>query len=324
MCNTLKHPRHNKPNWESFPSSTAYKEIFERWRPTFNKQKLTLDWSKNTSLKKVFATDIVHNLKFLGLCMQEWKRKKNCENEKRKKNVGGNKTTGWRSLSKTGWRTDALRLTGDVASGCGRLWFPDLSLKGLTSDASPHPCLHPSIHLFIHPSLPLSFLFAFGVNKFCFPLDPLEGPWSSHLFIQEIKKKNARNPSHVQDVEPCEGQCEDERTDRSKSGEETARTADRALTTENNRRGWKGCTESWKVVTASKEICDEWNEVEKMNLLFPPCKWWCNIHFYYILNNKKNLHFQLFWKDCYLMCQQIWATCTITVLLKWWKRKRLQ
>lgn len=194
----------------------------------------------------------------------------------KKKNVGGNKTTGWRSLSKTGWRTDALRLTGDVASGCGRLWFPDSSLKGLTSDASPHPCLHP----FIHPSLPLSFLFAFGVNKFCFPLDPLEGPWSSHLFIQrdarrrvkkhkEIFLKNARNPSHVQDVEPCEGQCEDERTDRSKSGEETARTADRALTTENNRRGWKGCTESWKVVTASKEICDEWNEVEKMNLLFP-------------------------------------------------------
>lgn len=197
MCNTLKHPRHNKPNWESFPSSTAYKEIFERWRPTFNKQKLTLDWSKNTSLKKVFATDIVHNLKFLGLCMQEWKRKKNCENEKRKKNVGGNKTTGWRSLSKTGWRTDALRLTGDVASGCGRLWFPDSSLKGLTSDASQHPCLHPSIHLFIHPSLPLSFLFAFGVNKFCFPLDPLEGPWSSHLFIQRDVRRRVKKHKEI-------------------------------------------------------------------------------------------------------------------------------
>lgn len=92
------------------------------------------------------------------------------------------------------------------------------------------------------------------------------GGWKN---IKKFFFKNARNPSHVQDVEPCEGQCEDERTDRSKSGEETARTADRALTTENNRRGWKGCTESWKVVTASKEICDEWNEVEKMNLLFP-------------------------------------------------------
>lgn len=59
-------------------------------------------------------------------------------------------------------------------------------------------------------------------------------------------------------------------------------------------------------------------------IYFSPCKWWCNIHFYYILNNKKILHFQLFWKDCYLMCQTIWATCTITVLLKWWKLKRLQ
>lgn len=196
---------------------------------------------------------------------------------------------------------------GDVASGCGRLWFPDSSLKGLTSDAPPHPWLHPSIHPFIHPSLSFSFLFAFGVYKFCFPLDPLEGPWSSHLFIQrdarrrmkkhkEIIKKNARNPSHVQDVEPCEGQCEDERTDRSKSGEETARTADRALTTENNRRGWKGCTESWKVVTASKEICDEWNEVKKRIYFPPPCKWWCNIHFYYILNNKKTPSFSVILK----------------------------
>lgn len=225
----------------------------------------------------------------------------------------------------------------EVDGGRGiRLWsalIPWLVFEGPHIRCIPTP-LPPSIYPFIHPSLPLSFLFAFGVNKFCFPLDPLEGPWSSHLFIQRdarrrVKKhkeikKNAQNPSHVQDVEPCEGQCEDERTDRSKSGEETARTADRALTTENNRRGWKGCTESWKVVTASKEICDEWNEVEKMNLLSPPCKWWCNIHFYYILNNKKNLHFQLFWKDCYLMCQQIWATCTITVLLKWWKLKRLQ
>lgn len=80
--------------------------------------------------------------------------------------------------------------------GHGRLWFPDLPLKGLTSDAA--PCWIP---LSTHPSLQLSFLFAFWVNKFCFPHDPPEGPGFSHLPIQKErqemkkgeKKKRKRN-----------------------------------------------------------------------------------------------------------------------------------
>lgn len=153
---------------------------------------------------------------------------------------------------------------GDAASGCGRLWFPDLPLKGLTSDAPPHPTLRPSTH----PSLPLSFLFAFGVNKFCFPLGPLRdrGP---HIYSSRERERCRKggdggggwctNPSDVQDVEPWEGQCEDERTDRSCT----------YCRPKNNRRRWKACAGSWKVVTASKGTCDDWNEVKNAPTLKP-------------------------------------------------------
>lgn len=53
--------------------------------------------------------------------------------------------------------------------GRGRLWFPpDTPLKGLTSDAAPHPSLHPAIPL----SNFLSSLHSEWTNS-VFPLDPL-------------------------------------------------------------------------------------------------------------------------------------------------------
>lgn len=96
--------------------------------------------------------------------------------------------------------------------GCGRLWFSDLPLKGLTSDATPHP--------YLQPSLPLSHFLSTLHSKWTnsvFPQEPLRdhGP---HIYPSREKRKEARNAQNmpdVQDTEPWEAQCEDERTGRS-------------------------------------------------------------------------------------------------------------
>lgn len=187
-CNTLKHPRHNKPNWESFPSSTAYKEIFERWRPTFNKQKLTLDWSKNTSLKKVFATDIVHNSVSWAVHARmkkekklwKWKKKKKTWEEIKQQDEGvfQKQADGWMPW---GWRGTWHQVVVGFDS-LTRLWRASHQM---------HPHTPASIHPSVHPSLsPTFFPLCIWSEQILFSTRP---PWGTVVLtsIHPERRKEA-------------------------------------------------------------------------------------------------------------------------------------
>ena len=126
-------------------------------------------------------------------------QKKGCV---KKKKLGGKKKDNRMKESSKNRLTDRC-LEVDKGTphqvGRGRLWFPNSPLKGLTSDAAPHP-LPP----FIHPSLsPTFFPLRILSEQILFSTRPLKGPGSSHLPIQrereremqEGKKKKSKKKS---------------------------------------------------------------------------------------------------------------------------------
>lgn len=142
------------------------------------------------------------SFKFLG-CEHN-----NAPNKLREKaKVGGEKkTTGWRIIPKTGWWTDALRLTRGRSIRSAMVGF-DSQTRRASHQMQTHTLTLP---LSIHPSLQLSFLFCI-LSQILFSTQPLEG-LCSHIYPSR-EAAMGQKKNWLKDTEPWEELYKDETTE---------------------------------------------------------------------------------------------------------------